>query len=197
MPRYRRYTKTIIKAPKKSWNPGYTYAQYDIATMNSTNSGIASTICQNAADNVAPTPVVIQTKHIKIMGTVLLQGAVEQAGPATPVYVTSYIIYIPQIVFDTMAEHQSTASSLYNWMIKIVRDHPEWIMSVKNVNVKFQGGLPGEHDVTKYTQTSGKMKRNLKSGDKIMHFILFKNLTQVAVYHRSCFFEYQWVNRSN
>lgn len=198
MPRYnRQYSKTIIKAPKMSWNPGYMGANYDVATMNQTNNGIATTVVQNIADNSTPTPSVIQTKHIKVMGTVCLQGTVEQAGPATPVYVTSYIIYVPQIVYNQMNEHQSTPSALYNWLASIVRDHPEWIMSTKNVNVRFQGGLPGEHDVTKFTQTSGKMKRNLRSGDKIMHFMLFRNLTQAASYHRSCFFEYLWVSRAN
>lgn len=197
MPRYRRYTKTIIKAPKKPWNPGYTFANYDIQTMSGVNNGAASTIVQNTADNTAPTPAVIQAKHVKVMGTIVLQGAVDQAGPATPVYVTSYIIYVPQIVYSQMQSHSSHPENLYNWLLEIVRSHPEWVMTTKNVNVKFQGGLPGEHDVTKFTQSSGKMKRNLKSGDRLMHFILFKNLTQAAIYQRSLYFEYQWVNRSN
>ena len=198
MPRYyRKYTKTIVKAPKRPWNNGYTIQNYDIITLNGYDNAVGSSVVVNVSDSTAPSPTTIQCKHVKVYGTVCLQGNVTESGPATPVYVQSYICYIPQLVYTEIEAAASSVTQLFNIVTKIVHYHPEWIMSQKNVNVKFQGGLPGEHDVTKFTQTSGKMKRNLKSGDRLMHLMLFKNLTSAANYNRSLYFEYQYCTRNN
>lgn len=191
MPRYyRKYTKTIVKSPKKPWNTGFTISNYDVLTFNGVNNCTCTTVCINNADSASPTPAVIKTKHIKVYGTICLAGNATESGPPTPVQVMSYIVYVPQIVYATIASASNDIALLYNVCSSLVIDHPEWIMSSKNVNVKYQGGLPGEHDVTKFTQTSGKMKRNLKSGDRICHIILLKNLTSIANYNRSLYFQY-------
>ena len=198
MPRtYRRYTKTIVKAPKRAWNTGFTNANYDILTFASANNSIATSVVLNAADNTTPSATVIQCKHIKVYGLLCLQGNATQAGPATPVLVTSYIMYCPQMVYSTIEQAAGSTAGLFNTLNVFVHDHPEWIMSMKNVNVKYQGGLPGEHDVTKFTQTSGKMKRNLKSGDRILHIMILRNATSTADYNRSAYFEYVWNTRAN
>ena len=199
MPRYyRKYTKTIVKAPKKNWNCGNITANYDVLTFNAANNATASTIVSNDADNANPSPTVIKTKHIKVFGTVCLAGNATESGPATPVQVMSYIVYVPQIVYSQISTAGTqSVNALYQACLSLTLDHPEWVMSMKNVNVKYQGGLPGEHDVTKFTQTTGKMKRNLRSGDKIMHFLVLKNLTQTANYNRSCFFTYSYNTCTN
>lgn len=197
MARYRRYTRTIItKKPKKSWNTGSITSRYDIETFNS-NNAVVTTILSNSVDNATPAPTVLQAKHIKVFGLICLEGNATQAGTPTPVLVMSYIIYIPQIVYELITSNASSTNGLYNVCLSIVRDHPEYIMSQKNVNVKFQGGLPGEHDVTKFTQTTGRMKRNLKSGDKLVHILTFTNHTASATYNRQLLFDYQYSSVPN
>lgn len=199
MARYKRtYSKAIItKAPKKSWNTGTVVSAYDILTFNGADNAICSTMVSNDADNANPTPTVIKAKHLRVFGTVCLQGNATQAGPATPVSVMSYIMYIPQIVYSQITGASQSVSGLYNVLTTLVNDHPEWIMSTKNVNVKFQGGFPGEHDITKFTQGSGAMERNLKSGDKICHIMTFRNLTALTNYNRSLYFTYNFTTCVN
>lgn len=192
MPRYyRRYSKTIVKKPKKTWNVGQLFAKYDTQQFVEDNLAI-TTICQNSLDNATPTATVIQAKHIKVYGSIALHSNVTQAGAATPLMVTSYILYVPQIVYKSIDSASSQTSALYTYLINLVRDHPEWIMAQKNINVKYNGGLPGENDITKFTQTTGKMKRNLKSGDRILHAILFNDITENANYNRGLYFEFKF-----
>lgn len=198
MPRtYRRqYSKAIVRVPKKSWNVGQIFAKYDTQQFVENNLAI-TTICINSLDNSTPTSTVIQAKHIKVYGSIALHGNVTQAGAATPVMVTSYIMYVPQIVYKSIDGASGTTSALYTYLINLVRDHPEWIMSQKNVNVKFNGGIPGENDITKFTQTSGKMKRNLKSGDRIIHALLFNDITGSANYNRGLYFDFTFLTSPN
>lgn len=193
MPRYsRKSPRTVVKAPKKSWNSGTIIAGYDIVTMNGVNNSACTTIVSNDNDNANPSPAVIKAKHIKVFGTICLQGNVTEHSNATPVQVLSYIMFVPQIMYFGIQQAASNVNSLYTTLNNMIIDHPEWVMSVKNVNVRFQGGIPGEQDVTKFTQTSGQMERNLRSGDKVCHIIMFKNLTATANYQRSLYFTYSY-----
>lgn len=197
MARYRRYTKTVItKKAKKSWNSGAITARYDVETFNRSNA-VVTTVLSNSLDNANPAPTVIQAKHIKVYGLICLAGNATEAGPPTPVLVMSYLIYLPQIVYELVQSNASDTGGLYNVCMSVIRDHPEYVMSQKNVNVKFQGGLPGEHDVTKFTQTTGRMKRNLRSGDKLVHILTFTNYTAATSYNRELLFDFQYNTAPN
>lgn len=167
MPRYRRrYTKTIVRAPRKKWN-----AQRDILASNwltyNTNFAHVASLVLNSADNATPSPVTLKAKHISVMGCLTLQSTVQAVEDPHPVFYVGYILYVPEVVYASAPT--SGQATMYTYWETVVNNHPEWIMSKKNVPSTFTGALPGEKNVTKWTQTTGILSRNLKSGDRICY----------------------------
>ena len=170
MARYRRYTKTIVRAPRKRWN--VTADQYHSEETNYTGDWVyTGTIAYNADDAAQPTPVVLKCKNATVYGS-LSVTTVSQAG-AGPLFVMAYIVYFPQIVYASMGG--LTGAGLWNFIIAILDDHPEWIMSTKNVNLQYDGNA-AERATVRWTQTTRKLKRNLKSGDRLMMIVTSRML---------------------
>lgn len=166
MPRYRRrYYKPIVRAQKKRWN--ITSDQYHSEETNYTGDYVhAGTIAYNSDDNAQPTPAILKVKNATLYGS--LQVATVSSTGAGPLFVMSYIIYIPQIVYTSLGNLQG--SGLFNFVQSIIDQHPEWIMSTRNVNLQYMGAV-NEKATARWTQSTGVLKRNLKSGDRIMLFV--------------------------
>lgn len=137
------------------------------------------TIARNGVDNGIPTPSVIKCKHIKVQGSLYLMSTDQQAGLMHTLNWTCFIVFVPQVVYDN-APGGDVANyvQIYQYWNAIVQDHPEWIMGRKLVSPKWQGGVPGEKALTNFSFTSGKLSRNLRSGDRILLVFLGSFLGQ-------------------
>lgn len=170
MARYRRYTKTIVKSPRKKWNQGYGFGATNFLHYPQATWATFVTIIQNNQDTSNPTPTVIKCKHIKIQGSLFLVSTDQQAGDMQTLNWMCYIMFVPQVVYDHCPEVSPTSSyvQMYQYWQQVINDHPEWIMGRKLVSPKWQGGVPGEKVVSNFSFTSGKLTRNLRSGDRII-----------------------------
>lgn len=180
MPRYQRTpSKTIIKAPRKKWNLGRSFVNSD-ATSYSVAVSQYQTIMANDNDTSVPTPTAIKAKRIKVYGCLTVQSQVPQQTTPQPVSWNSYIVYCPQIVYASMP---STLTELNTFLTQIIRDHPEWVMSRRNLAINWNGGQPSESVSYKWTQSTGKLSRILKSGDRIIFVLKSTPLTSSNVAH--------------
>ena len=170
MARYRRYTKTIVRAPRKRWNV-VNDNYHSESTQYGGSFSYVGTMVYNSDDNAQPTPVILKCKNATIYGSLSIRNN-QAAGDQNPLFVMSYVVYVPEIVYTTI-EDLASATDLFPFCEKLLDDHPEWIMSAKNVNLQYNGEV-GERATVRWTQTTRKMKRNLKSGDRLMMFIMVR-----------------------
>lgn len=161
----RQYTRPIVRAPKKRWN--VTADQYHSEETNYTGDFVLpGTIAYNSDDNAQPTPAILKCKNATLYGS--LSVATVSSTGSGPLFLMSYIIYIPQIVYTSM--NGLTGAGLWNFIISILDDHPEWIMSTRNVPLNYNGEA-NEKATVRWTQSTGKLTRNLKSGDRLMMLV--------------------------
>lgn len=169
MARYRRYTKTIVKAPKKHWNLSFLAGATDFLAPEQSTFAVWYSLATNSNDSMNPTPSVIKCKHGKIQGTLFLQSRDEVAGSMHSLVWNAYLLYVPQVVDVNSPSMGSTDYvAKYNYWTNVIRDHPEWVMGRRIISPKWQGGVPGEKAICNFVVTSKKLQRNLKSGDKIL-----------------------------
>lgn len=167
----RQYTKPIVRAPKRRWN--VSSDQYHSEETNYTGNFVhAGTIAYNSDDNAQPTPAVLKCKNATVYGSMSISN-VSSTGSG-PLFVMAYIMYIPQIVYTSMGS--LTGAGYFDFVQTLIDQHPEWIMSTRNVNLTYTGNV-GEKASVRWTQTSGVLKRNLKSGDRIMLFVTARFLS--------------------
>lgn len=184
MPRYRRYTKTIIKAPKKRWNKGIV-SMYPGASEN----GWIQTahyhnqiygICANKADNTIPTPGILKVKHIKVYGQMAIYNPSElvDLAPGIPVLVEVIIMYLPQVTFEN-ASGAVDDSARNNYIETIITDHPEWIMNRRTLKGDVILGLESNTFPIYFSMGSGQLQRNLSSGDRLACIVRINSTVQV------------------
>jgi len=189
MARYRRYTKTIVKTPRKKWNLGRMIANTDPVSYPLSFANFTS-IVSNGADNATPTPIIIKAKRIKVYGCLSVQSQVTQQTTPQPVIWNSYIVYIPQIAYAAIPD--SGVPALYDYLRTLLSDHPEWVMSKKNLPITWNGGTPSESISYKWTQSTGKLSRNLKSGDRIVWVLLTRPLLESVNHWQQCSVEFEF-----
>ena len=164
MARYRRrYTRTIVRAPRKKW--GSNFKDINLTIQNTTaqtqNGYNYATIAENSAETGAPTPVVVKTGNFRVQGDMFATST--PGGTVNRVSVTLYIIFVPQ-GFDP---------ATYEAAIAIINNHPEWILSWRVLESGFS--TTGIMDSNRFTMTS-RLKRNLNSGDKICAIFVAKDI---------------------
>lgn len=188
MPRFpRTYTKTIVKKPKKNYNRQHIYGG-PISSSFSGNSCIWETLVYNKIDTLSsdytPSPGVIKATKLRAQCQCTFKSNIQEMTTAKPVLTKAYIIYCPQIVGTRLQEVSQNAEAQYNLLRNLVMNNPEYIMGQKLVNNQYQGGIPGEIKTFSFVVTSGKMSRNLKSGDRIILFFEMRPLAASQVsYH--------------
>lgn len=163
MARYRRYRRTIVRAPKKKWGSNMVHINMNVTnSTESTTSGYhAITLAANKTESNAPTPVVVKTGNFKIQGD--MQVSAGTAVNTSPV-ATMYIVFVPQGMEPTS---YLAASSL-------VVNHPEWIMAWRFLESGFSSSA-GVLDFERFSFSS-RLKRNLNSGDSILAILLVEDL---------------------
>lgn len=150
MARYRRYRRTIVRAPKKKWAT-------NIVNFNNTTAGTntqqyaAIQLVTNSVQASSPTPVIVKAGNFKIQGDVyVVPGA---SGAQTEV--SLYVMYIPEGI------NLNSVDTAKN----IILAHPEWIMAWKFVNAN-RASTTATDNSESFSFTS-RLKRNLNSGDSI------------------------------
>lgn len=153
MARYyrRRYTRTVVRAPKKKWSTNI--HDIDVTTEGSTTvQGGVVPLAVNSILGATPTPVIVKTGNFKIQGDVrVTAGAASQFTS-----VSLYVIYVPE---------SYPASSAADLQV-LISSHPEWIMGWKFLSSNKSTGTSSEDGDT-FTFSS-RLKRNLNSGDRVI-----------------------------
>ena len=175
MARYyrRRYTRTIVRAPKKKWCS-------NILDINLNTTGTTTTVTppnydsnyttlvENKSETTSPTPVIIKTGNFKLQADLYFDGAAS----GSSVVATLYIAYVPQ---GWSLTPTSSAASL-------VANHPEWIMAWRVLESGYVDGNNSLVDSNRFTMSS-RLKRNLNSGDSVAAIVIYDNLLAGAVGH--------------
>lgn len=150
MARYRRYRRTIVRAPKRKW--GSNIASFNSVTTGNPASQFASfKLVGNSAQSSNPTPVILKVGNFKIQGDVFVTPGAASSKTA----VSIYIIYIPEGITLSSADNARG----------LVIAHPEWVMAWKFINSNVSTGTANENGES-FTFSS-RLKRNLNSGDSI------------------------------
>ena len=152
MARYRRYRRTIIRAPKKKWASNIANINTSTSPSSSTNQFSAVQLVNNAVQTSNPTPVIVKTGNFKVQGDSYIS-----ASAAGVFSVSLYVMYIPEGITIPDA---SAANSL-------IRAHPEWIMAWKFISSDYISTSGGGSSNSNTFSFSTRMKRNLNSGDSI------------------------------
>lgn len=165
----RRYTRTIVRAPKKKWcsnilDINLVTAGAGVTSPVATISSSYVPLAQNKTEANSPTPVVIKTGNFRLQAD--MQFIVSTSGgiSTTPV-ATLYIVYAPQ---GWLLDTSQSASAL-------IANHPEWIMAWKVLETNYVLTESRGSDSVRFTLTS-RLKRNLNSGDTVAAVILYDNL---------------------
>lgn len=122
MARYyrRRYTRTIVRAPKKKWCSNMLPVDFNVNAINegtqeqprwTLSSG--TTLAENKTESTSPTPVVVKTGNFRAQ----FDLATATVGLGSDM--TVYIIYCPEGV------NPSGGFALKDFMMK----HPEWVIA--------------------------------------------------------------------
>lgn len=166
MARYRRYRRTIVRAPKKKWG-----SNFQGITMTMTNGTqqpavvhYSNILAQNKTESNAPTPVILKTGNFKLQADFTVQAENDDI----VVHLFMYIIFVP--------EGLAPASSLE--AANLIRNHPEWVMAWKMVD-----GSPVDRTLTAGFQKisiSSRLKRNLNSGDSVYAIAICNELAPGA-----------------
>lgn len=142
MARYRRYTKTIIKPPRKRYNRTFEIFGPSQAAniVGLTGVCIYGSAVYNSKDNEGySTATPMQATKIKVMGQVNIAGNAAESGPPTPCFVKSYITFVPQIIYEQAPDTSSaTYSTIYNYWKNLIEAHPEYIMGQKTIKLVWE-----------------------------------------------------------
>lgn len=174
MARYRRYRRTIIRAPKKKWASNFK----DVNMETANTSGVAADVfvykdlAENKSEATSPTPVIIKTGNFKVQGDYYVtNNSTEYTQGHSPTGML-YIVYMPEGIMP------NSPASAQN----ILQNHPEWIMGWRTIDFDTISIAGGESvAVTKVSLTS-RLKRNLNSGDKVICLVLIQNLPATTTF---------------
>ena len=162
MARYyrRRYTRTIVRAPRKKWCSNMLDINISASSINqgtqeqpvwTLSSG--TDLAVNKTESTAPSPVVVKTGNFKLQADFVGNNFTSGSD------MTMCICYVPEGVTPI------GAASIKDLMIK----HPEWIIAWKKVDLDIDSN--GAVTATNKITLSSRLKRNLNSGDKISMFL--------------------------
>lgn len=175
---YRRRTYTRVVRPKKKWASCYTVLSGNISINSSQQFFYNRELCINSTESGTPTPVIIKTGNFRVQFDLTLN-----VGASGAVSARAYIIYVPQ-----GWEFGSTAEQMYTSYDQIVRQHPEWIMTWRQLDFG-NANAAGSVD-TSVVRMSSRMKRNLNSGDRVIFLLLgngaFENVQTQGVVQGAC-----------
>lgn len=159
MARYRRYRRTIVRAPKKKWASNMIPISSNLTNVNISTDpqnphyvlfGTAL-LAENKTETTSPTPVIIKTGNFRAQ--IDAWGSLTSTSP-----MVVYIVYIPE-GFGIDAAGATIA---------MIRAHPEWVMGWKIGDASGWYATSGQADIDFAKLTvSSRLKRNLNSGDKI------------------------------
>ena len=157
MARYyrRRYTRTIVRAPKKKWATNIIQLSGTPQFDGNNSFHYQFQLCSNKTETTSPSPVIIKTGNFKVQFDLTVN--VNAAGV---VNARAFVCFVPQGVPTT------TALDLQN----ITANHPEWILAWRQLDFG-NANAAGSVD-TSVVKFSSRLKRNLNSGDAVLFFIL-------------------------
>lgn len=162
MARYyrRRYTRTIVRAPRKKWCSNMIPVDLNVSSINEGTQDnprwtVASgtTLAENKTETSSPTPVVVKTGNFKAQFD-LFSNSISAGSD-----MTIYIIYCPEGVNPT------GGLALKDYMLK----HPEWVIAWRKVDLDMAAAQVATN--SNRITISSRLKRNLNSGDKINIYV--------------------------
>ena len=159
MPRYRRYRRTIVRAPKKKWATNIISLNGGVET--GTGNGHFSfwkMLAENKTETSSPIPVIVKTGNFKVQFDMIMN-----VGSSGVISASAFVLFIPQGVLTETTANYDTVES-------VVKNHPEWIMSWRQLDFG-NANQAGSVD-TSVVKFSSRMKRNLNSGDAVVFTIL-------------------------
>lgn len=177
MARYRRYRRTIIRAPKKKWGSNLINVDMTISNTESVpgNGFYVVTLAGNKTEANAPTPVVIKTGNFKLQGDLYMTNSSLSA--VTP-SIKCYIVFVPQGMVPTSYEAANA----------LIQNHPEWIISWR-VLESSRAVANAAMDSSKFSMSS-RLKRNLNSGDSVYCILTVEGIPASSnlILHAMCQF---------
>lgn len=166
MARYyrRRYTRTIVRAPRKKWGSNMVNVNMNALDTTGVETLAASVVlAENKTETTAPTPVIIKAGNFRLQGDLHLIGG----SSGKTVTITLYIIFVPQGISFTSATSYSN----------FIQNHPEWIMAWRVLEGGYIPSTGESFDSNRFT-VSSRLKRNLNSGDGIYAVLIVENTEQ-------------------
>lgn len=172
MARYRRYRRTIVRAPRKKWASNYVSVDSDTVTYGADGTfAYSKNLASNGTELIPPTPTVIKTGNFKSQFDLTINVAI-----GSIVSAQAFIVFIPEGYFQGVSPITTTM-----WTNAVIK-HPEWLMMWRQLDFGAVGAA-GSVD-TSVVKMSSRLKRNLNSGDQIYFLILghgeFAGVTQKA-----------------
>lgn len=165
MARYRRYRRTIVRAPKKKWCSNLVALNMNVSNTgaSATEAYYIQTVANNKTETTIPTPVIVKTGNFKIQGDLNFQhsGTVDTTAFTTA---TLYIIYLPEGIIPND----------YATMNNVIQNHPEWIMGWRYLESGVMN--PNKWTDSNRFSLSTRLKRNLNSGDSIAAVLIMTAL---------------------
>lgn len=162
MARYRRYRRTIIRAPKKKWCSNMIPIDLNGSSVNQGTTenpqwtvAVGSTLAVNKTETSSPTPVVVKTGNYKLQADVYVRDIGDVAD------LTLVIIYIPEGVAPL------GAVAIKDVMVK----HPEWVIAWRKLDVEIASQGTVLYNSTARVTVSSRLKRNLNSGDSVNMYL--------------------------
>lgn len=167
MARYRRYRRTIVRAPKKKWCS--IIKEVEIAVQNATESANSVsdgvTLAENKSETTAPTPVIIKTGNFKFQGDFRIQyPSGSTVSPQNVITAHLYIIYVPEGFGPS-----------FKGDLSFVKSHPEWILAWRVFDINQAPQTLGTAIDGGRIVMSSRLKRNLNTGDKIRSILIGDN----------------------
>lgn len=171
MARYyrRRYTRTIVRAPKKRWASNI--IELSGTPERDTNGQFSyyKTLAVNKSEGSAPSPVIVKTGNFKVQFDLNINVAASGL-----VDCKAFILYLPQ----------GMLSEPYNYtnLYPVIANHPEWIIAWRQLDFG-NANAAGTID-TSVVKFSSRLKRNLNTGDTVIFALLgtgdFTGITYAA-----------------
>ena len=152
MARYRRYRRTIVRAPKKKWASNIVNINSSTSPTSSNSQFSVVSLVTNAVQTSSPTPVIVKSGNFKVQGDSYIS-----ASSSGTFSVSLYVIYAPEGITINDA---SSANG-------VIRSHPEWVMAWKFISSDYLSTSGGTSNSNTFSFSS-RMKRNLNSGDSIL-----------------------------
>lgn len=157
MARYRRYRRTIIRAPRKKWASNMIPVDFNVTAVNEGTQeqtryavSAGTTLAENKSETSSPTPVIVKTGNFRAQFDVLIGNGSGMSD------MTVFVIYCPEGI------NPIGGLALRDFMLK----HPEWVIAWRKVDLEMTTNLATQTNSNRITINS-RLKRNLNSGDKI------------------------------